>query len=450
MKKICIVGLGISGLSILDYFADKNAKIIAFDSNENIDKSKFEKYDKFENIDINIGKNPTGTEDVDIIYVSPGISLYTDYLVKFKNRNVPITGEVELAYEILKDAKYIGITGTNGKTTTTSMLGEIYKSYESNTYVAGNIGISLLNFTKTAKENSIFITELSSFQLESIIDFKPHIAVILNITPDHIERHKTMQEYKNAKFNITKNQTSEDFLVLNKDDSEIDLDLSKVKAQVVYFSQKEKIQNGVYYDSCQRAIINNLYGKNELVIKREDIHLLGNHNIENTLASVTVALLDGIPTELIKKSIAEFKSVKHRMQEIRTLNGVKYINDSKGTNVMSTVKALEAINSDIILIAGGYDKNVEFDELIKHFDNKVKKLVLFGTTKYQILDTAIKYGFKDIIVLENLSQAVKICNILAKEGDYVLLSPACASWDMYKSYEHRGDDFISLVNELKE
>lgn len=448
MKKICIMGLGISGKAVLDYFSDKECEILAFDNSDKIDMSFFEKYNDNPKIKIMLGSNPTGYENVQTVYVAPGIPLFEPCIEKFKSRGITVTGEIELAYEVAKKPKFIGITGTNGKTTTISMLGEIYKNYEKNSHVVGNIGISALEIAKDTPEGSTFVAELSSFQLESIINLKPHIAAIINITPDHLERHKTMQAYKAAKYNITKNQTADDFLVLNKDDSEIDIDLSKVRAKVVYFSQREKLSGGVYYDREKKAIISSLHGKEELIIKREDIHLLGDHNIENTLTAVAVALLDNIPTDIIRHFVSEFKSVKHRMQIIRTLNGVTYINDSKGTNVMSTVKALNAIDSNILLIAGGYDKKVEFDDLIRAFDGKVKKLLLFGATKYQIMDTAIKNGFKEIVMLENLSQAVKVARILADDGECVLLSPACASWDMYSSYEERGEEFIDLVSSL--
>lgn len=449
MNKVIVIGLGKSGIALLDYFMDRHEIVFAYDSNEKIDTSKFKKYENSNNIKLILGKNPNGKEEADIIYISPGISTDEDFVLEFSKRGIKITNEVELAYNISKEANFIGITGTNGKTTTTSMLGSIYKKYNENSYIVGNIGNAVLSNIKNAKEGSNFITELSSFQLETIMNFRPHIACILNITPDHLSRHKKLENYKNAKYNIVKNQTKDDFLVLNKDDKQIDIDLKKVKSKVVYFSMKEKIENGVYYDVNKKIIISSIGGQEKEILKQEDIHLLGKHNIENTLACVTMAILDFIPLDIIKEGVREFKAVKHRLQKVRVIKDVTYVNDSKGTNIDSTLKAIQSIDSKIILIAGGYDKMVEFDELIKGFDGKIKTLLLFGATKKLIRDTALKYDYKDIILLKNLKQCVKVAEIIAEKGDYVLLSPACASWDMYENFEERGNEFIELVKNIK-
>lgn len=449
MSKIIVVGLGRSGIALLDYYIDRHEMIYAYENNEKIDTSKFKKYENSNNINIILGKNPTGEEEADIVYISPGISTEEDFAVNFRRRGIILTNEVELAYKMANEPNFIGITGTNGKTTTTSMLGDIYKKYDENTYVVGNIGNAVLSSIKNSKSKANFITELSSFQLETIVDFKPHIAVILNISPDHLSRHKTMDNYKSAKYNIAKNQTKEDFLVLNKDDKNIDIDLSEVKSKVVYFSMREELENGVYYDKNKKLIISTIGGEYKEVVKQEDIHLLGRHNIENTLASVAVALLDNIPVDIIAEAIKEFKAVKHRLQKVRVVNDVTYVNDSKGTNIDSTLKAIEAIDGKIILIAGGYDKMIEFDELVKGFNGKVKTLILFGATKRLIRDSALQHGYKDIISLKTLKQCVEVSKIIAEKGDFVLLSPACASWDMYESFEERGDEFIELVKNIK-
>lgn len=449
MSKVLVLGLGKSGVAVLDYFFDRHETVYAYDTNEKMDTSKFKKYENSNNIQIILGKNPTGDEDVDIVYISPGITPHDDYVKKFIQRGIQVTGEIELAYNISESGNFIGITGTNGKTTTTSIIGDIYKKYDKNSYIVGNIGNVLLTGVRNSKPKSNFITELSSFQLETIKDFKPHIAVILNISKDHLERHKTIENYKNAKYNIAKNQTKDDFLVLNKDDENIDIDLSKIKSKVVYFSMKKQLSNGVYYDIDKKVVISTLSGEKEEIIKREDIHLLGNHNVENVLASIAVAILDNIPVDIIIEAIKEFKPVKHRLQKVRTVNGVIYVNDSKGTNPQSTIKAINALDGQIILIAGGYDKMIDFDDLVKELKGKVRRLILFGATKRQIRDTALEYGYKKFIVLDNLKQCVQVAQIVAKKGDYVLLSPACASWDMYENFEERGDEFIEIVKGLK-
>ena len=445
IKKIIVVGLGISGFAILDYYLGKEDTITAYDMSKKIDENKIKKYENT-NINLILGENPTGDEDVDMVLLSPVVDLSQDFVQKYIKRKIIVTGEIELAYKLSKNANFIGITGTNGKTTTTSMLGDIYKKKDENSYVVGNIGNVALTSVLKAKENANFITELSSFQLESIIDFRPHIALIINITPDHIERHKTFELYKKAKYNIAKNQTKEDFLVINKDD--VQIDIQGVKSNIIYFSQKEKLENGVYYDNENKVIVSTLFGKKQDIIKRQEINLLGNHNIENTLGAIAVALLDNIDINIIRDGIINFKAVKHRLQLVKVVDGVSYVNDSKGTNVDSTIRAIQAIENPIILIAGGYDKHVDFDEMIKTFDKRVKKLVLFGQTKKKIKNTALKYGFDEIEILDNLKQCVDYCKSIAKKGDTVLLSPACASWDMYSSYEVRGDEFIEIVNSL--
>ena len=445
-QNVIVVGLGISGLAIIDYFLNTNIKVTAFDMNKNIDKSKIEKY-KNTNVNIILGEQPTGDEEADTVYLSPIVDMSNEYVQKFKSRKIEVTGEIQLAYDCVKNAKFIGITGTNGKTTTTSMVGDIYKLYDKNSYVVGNIGNVALSSVLAADDNANFITELSSFQLESITDLRVHIGAILNITPDHLERHKTFEEYKKAKYRIAENQSLDDFLILNKDDKEIDI--KNIKSKVIYFSVKEKLEDGVYYDSDRHAIMSSLFGKNQEIVKRSDINLLGEHNVENTLAAVAIALSDNIPLEIIRQAIKNFVAVKHRLQLVRKIGDVSYVNDSKGTNVDSTVKALRAVNTPIILIAGGYDKHVDFDEVIKAFDGKVKALLLFGETKYKIRDTALKYDFDKIHIFENLKDCVQKAYELSQGNDTILLSPACASWDMYKSYEVRGEEFISLVNDLK-
>lgn len=445
-KNVVVVGLGISGLAILDYFLNTDTVVTAFDMNKNMDKSKIEKY-KNTNVSIRLGEQPTGDEDVDSVYLSPIVDMSNEFVQKFKKRNIEVTGEIQLAYDCSKKAKFIGITGTNGKTTTTSMVGDIYKLYDKNSFVVGNIGNVALEAVIKADENANFITELSSFQLESITTLRVHIGAILNITPDHIERHKTYEEYKKAKYRIAENQTSEDFLILNKDDEEIDI--RDVKSKIIYFSMKEKFKDGVYYDNDRQTIVSTLFGENQDIVKREDISLLGDHNVENTLAAVAISLCDNIPIEIIREGIKNFVAVKHRLQLVRKIGDVSFVNDSKGTNVDSTVKAIKAVNTPIILIAGGYDKHVDYDEVIKAFEGKVKSLLLFGETKYKIRDTAKKYNFESIYIFDNLKECVQKAYDLSQDNDTVLLSPACASWDMYKSFEVRGDEFISLVNGLK-
>lgn len=444
-SNIVVVGLGKSGFSVVDFFSKQDVKIKVFDSNSDHDEIKISKLKDMKNIELNLGKNPTGYEDADIVVMSPGIPLELDFVANFRSRGIEITGDIELAYRLGKGT-YIGITGTNGKTTTTTLVGEICKNFQENTYVVGNIGTPVLDKAVMADEHTFMVTELSSFQLESIYDFRPHISALLNITEDHLNRHKTMESYIAAKFRIFENQKEDDFLVLNYDDKRLRLNQDNIAPKIIFFSRKEKVDYGVYVDGDY--IVSNINGSESKILNLNLVKLLGNHNIENILAATAISILAGVDEKTIKDTIIDFNGVEHRLELVMDTGEVRYINDSKGTNPDSSIKALEAVPSPIILIAGGMDKKSDFTEFIDSFNGKVYHLILLGETKDIIENTAKLKGFDSITKVNSMEEAVKFAKTIARPKDTVLLSPACASWDMYSSYEERGWDFKNWVNTL--
>lgn len=444
-SNIVVVGLGKSGFSVVDFFSKQDVKIKVFDSNSDHDEIKISKLKDMKNIELNLGKNPTGYEDADIVVMSPGIPLELDFVANFRSRGIEITGDIELAYRLGKGT-YIGITGTNGKTTTTTLVGEICKNFQENTYVVGNIGTPVLDKAVMADEHTFMVTELSSFQLESIYDFRPHISALLNITEDHLNRHKTMESYIAAKFRIFENQKEDDFLVLNYDDKRLRLNQDNIDPKIIFFSRKEKVDYGVYADGDY--IVSNINGSESKIVNLNLVKLLGNHNIENILAATAISILAGVDEKTIKDTIIDFNGVEHRLELVMDTGEVRYINDSKGTNPDSSIKAIEAVPSPIILIAGGMDKKSDFTEFIDSFNGKVYHLILLGETKDIIENTAKLKGFDSITKVNSMEEAVKFAKTIARPKDTVLLSPACASWDMYSSYEERGWDFKNWVNTL--
>ena len=441
-ENIIIVGLGKSGFCVLNYFLNKDVNIQVFDAKSDYDPLTINELSKNENVIFNLGKNPTGEEQADLVVMSPGISLDLDFVKKFKKRNIEITGEIELAYRYGK-GKFIGITGTNGKTTTTTLVGKIFSAKFPDTKIVGNIGYPALEESVKADDNTFLITELSSYQLESINGFKTKISAILNITEDHLIRHKTMKAYSNAKFRIFENQEARDYLVLNYDDSMLRLNQEDVKPKIVYFSRKQILDEGVFVEN--EHIVACFNGEKEYIMNVNEISLLGSHNLENILASIAISLLCNINKDIIKKEIITFNGVEHRLEIVRTLKNVNFINDSKATNPDSSIKALEAMTTPVILIAGGMDKKSDYTSFIDSCIPKVKHLILLGETKDDIEEVAISKNLINITKVDNMKQAVEKAYSFANNGDTVLLSPACASWDMYRDFEHRGNDFKSCV-----
>ena len=448
-KKEVVVGTGVSGMGAVKLLSETSADITLYDGNDKADRDEIlKKIPDDCDLRLIIGEMPDEVvKETDLLVISPGVPIDSDIVKLFEKENVPVWGEIELAYNFEKGTVF-AITGTNGKTTTTTLVGEIMKKYNNQTFVVGNIGNSYTSEVLKTTKDSYTVAEISSFQLETIREFAPKGSAILNITPDHLNRHYTMENYAAVKESITKNQwkvREDDYCVLNYDDKVL-REFGKTIKNPVYFSRKEKPSKGAYLDG---RIIRYFDGKDDYeVMSVDDMHLFGNHNYENVMAAIAMTIEAGVPLNIIINVIKDFMGVEHRIEYVRDKNGVRYYNDSKGTNPDSSIKALEAMSRPTILIAGGYDKHSEFDEFIEAFDNKVKLMVLLGQTADKIEETAVRHGFTNIIKTDSLEKAVKICAENAVSGDVVLLSPACASWGMFKNYEERGKLFKEYVNSL--
>lgn len=447
-KCVVVVGSGVSGIGAVKLLNQVGAEAVLYDGNEKLDASEVEaRLPEGVKARVVIGGSPDNfVKGADLAVISPGVPVDSPVVLAFEEANVPVWGEIELAYNYEKGI-VAAITGTNGKTTTTTLVGEIVKAWGKETYVVGNIGNSYTGEVLKSSSESVTVAEISSFQLETVHEFAPKVSAILNITPDHLNRHYTMENYAAVKERIAARQNKSDFCVLNYDDEVLRRFGEETTATPVYFSRKEKVERGAYLEG---TMIKYTDGQECFdVIDVRDMLLFGAHNHENVMAAAAIAICLGVPVEIIADTIRNFKAVEHRIEYVRTLEGVEYYNDSKGTNPDSTIKAIEAMPKKTILIAGGYDKHSEFDEMVKTFGDTVIELVLLGVTKDKIADAARAQGFDNIRFVESLKEAVEVCRADAKAGQIVLLSPACASWDMFKSYEERGRLFKQYVNELE-
>ena len=445
-KKVLVFGSGISGIGAVKLLEDHGAEVILYDGNDKLDKVAMkEQLGDGVKAEIILGEFPEKLIDtLDIAVLSPGVPTDLPVVNAMRDKKVAVIGEVELAYAFGK-GDVLAITGTNGKTTTTTLLGEIMKAYKEHTYVVGNIGNPYTVAARQMEEDAVAVAEMSSFQLESIVTFRPKVSAILNFTPDHLNRHHTMEAYVNAKKNIAKNQTAEDYCILNYEDERTREFGEHIDAQVIYFSSRQKLEKGIYLDNG-----NMIYKNPEevLVCNVDELQLLGMHNYENYMAAVAMAAVYGVPMDIIRKVIRAFKGVEHRIEYVTEKNGVVYYNDSKGTNPDAAIKGIQAMNRRTVLLGGGYDKGSEFTEWINAFDGKVKKLILIGATKEKIAADAEKCGFHDYVFADTFEEAVLLAAKTAESGEAVLLSPAGASWGMFPNYEVRGDEFKRIVNSL--
>lgn len=446
-----VAGTGKSGISATKLLVNHGVKVYLFDENKDRDIEAIkEKTGDSELVQIELGElGEDALSSSQLMVISPGIPVDAPFTDVVRNAGIPIWSEIELAYHYGK-GKIAAITGTNGKTTTTALVGEIVKAHNAKTIVVGNIGIPYTELCDTTDDDSDTVAEISSFQLETVIDFHPNVSAILNLTPDHLNRHYTFENYGNVKFSITKNQTMDDVTVLNYDDEHTRAMGEKAKdhCHVVYFSRLEKPAGGVYVEDGDIILEDGDKKINVLAIK--DLKLMGAHNVENVLAAVGISYYMGVPVDVIRDVATSFKAVAHRIEYVDTVDGVAYYNDSKGTNPDAAIKGIQAMVAPTFLIGGGYDKGSEYDEWIEAFDGKVKWLVLIGQTAQKIADCAKRHGFNSIIFEENLQDAVAYCHENAVDGDAVLLSPACASWGQFDNYEQRGDMFKEYVRSYKE
>ena len=444
-KKALIIGAARSGLAAAAFLAQRGTEVVLTDTNEK-NRAKCEEELKDYDITYIWAEQPDIDEiKPDFLVMSPGVPLTIAPVKRARELNIPLTGEIELAYQNAK-APIVAITGTNGKTTTTTLVGEIFKAAGKETGVGGNIGTSLLSESERISASGVLVAEISSFQLETADKFKPKAAAILNLTPDHLDRHGDMAGYLAAKAKIFAAQDENDYLILNYDDEYLRPLAAQARGQVLFFSRKHILESGVYvHDDIVCASF-----KDETIeiCRAEEIMIKGAHNLENAMAAAALCLVMGIKVDIIAKVLKTFPGVEHRLEPVRTLNGVLYVNDSKGTNPDSTAKALEAYDRPLVLIAGGKGKGVSFLPLAELIKKRVKAVVLVGMAKYELKEALDQAGFSNYVLVDTFEQTVPAAQKIAQAGDIVLLSPACTSWDMFNSYEERGELFKKLVNAL--
>jgi len=446
-KRVLVFGTGISGIGAAELLGKVGACPVLYDGNVQVKKQEVQ------------AKLPEGTKAQIVIgeieealllkpelaVLSPGVPTDLPAVEKLREAGLPIWGEIELAYENSR-GDVLAITGTNGKTTTTSLVGEIMRYHQPSVYVVGNIGNPYTSVALDMKDETVSVAEVSSFQLETIDRFHPKVSAITNITPDHLDRHHTMEEYIRVKEQITRNQTGEDTCVLNYEDEVLRRFGETLPTKVIYFSSARKLDKGIYLD--QDVIWYSDGEKITEILPVKELKLLGLHNYENVMTAAAMTLAYGVPLEEIRHVLRNFKAVEHRIEYVDEKNGVVYYNDSKGTNPDAAIKGIQAMNRPTVLLGGGYDKNSSYEEWIRSFDGKVKTLVLVGQTKEKIARAARDCGFTKIRMADTFEEAFALCVECAEPGDAVLLSPACASWGMFPNYEVRGKVFKELVQKL--
>ncbi|NLI11824.1 MAG: UDP-N-acetylmuramoyl-L-alanine--D-glutamate ligase [Peptococcaceae bacterium] len=447
-KKVLVIGAGKSGLAVSRFLAGKKARAVLADAGSpSYPGGELEQL-KAAGVEVLLGGYPAVERGTfDLVVMSPGVPLAIEPVSQAQKQGIPVTGELELAYNFAK-APFIAITGTNGKTTTTTLIGEIFKNTGRDTLVGGNIGLPLVTEVERCGPDSIIVAEVSSFQMETVSAFKPKVAAILNITPDHLDRHGSMENYTGAKAMIFANQDSGDFTVLNYDDPVTAALGHKTGGQAVFFSRRQALPGGVFVRGGK--IIAELDQRPEIICGVEELGIPGAHNLENALAAVAVAKAMKVETPVLANTLRTFKGVSHRLEFVAEINGVRYVNDSKGTNPDASIKALEAYAEPIVLIAGGKNKGSNFAEFAEKIKAKARALVVLGQSADLIADAAKAKGFTNIQHAADFEEAVLLAHQAARPGEIVLLSPACASWDMFTSYEVRGDLFKKIVLGLKE
>lgn len=448
-KKVLVVGSGISGMGAVEALCHAGALPVLFDGNDKLSledvRSKLKPGMEAE---IVIGILPKETaESIELVVLSPGVPTDTEFVEQFRERGIRIWGEIELAYELGK-GRVIGITGTNGKTTTTTLVGEIMAAHFPDVDVVGNIGNPYTLTALDSTDETVTVAEISSFQLETVEKFKPDVSAILNITPDHLNRHHTMEAYVRAKEAIAMNQTKADVCVLNYDNCYTRSFGERCPARVVWFSSASKLEEGYWLKGDK--IVKSVSGREEELLDiHRDMRLVGMCNVENVMAAMAIAEEMGVPMDTILSVVKGFRAVEHRIEFVATKAGVDYYNDSKGTNPDAAIQGIRAMSRPTVLIGGGYDKQSEYDDWIESFDGKVKWLVLIGQTREKIAECAKRHGFDRIRFADTFDECLKLCTALAEKGDAVLLSPACASWGMFPDYEVRGRLFKEYVTGLE-
>lgn len=443
-KKICVIGAARSGLAVSKLLSLKGAIVFVSDSGEEESLKESVEYLKINQIAFEVGGHTEKVFDSSLIVISPGVPSNAQILVKALQKGIKIVSEIEVAAWFCS-TPIVAVTGSNGKTTTTTLIGEIFDRAGKENIVAGNIGTAFSEKVFSLKENSTAILEVSSFQLDHIDKFRPKVSVITNITPDHMDRYgNSMEKYSASKARIFINQHEDDILIYNYDDGIVSALASKAKCKLLPFSLKIQLTEGAFVRDNTLTIIYN--EKLSSIINTTDINIKGSHNIYNSMAAALAAKCMGINDQAITDTLKNFKGVEHRLEFVRELNGVKYINDSKATNVDSVWYAIDAVDSPIILLLGGRDKGNDYKKLFKIVHEKVKAIIAIGESADKVFNE-----FREIVEVkkaETMETAVQEAREISTAGDTVLLSPACASFDWFKNYEHRGKIFKEAVNKL--
>ncbi len=444
-KKAIVCGMARSGVSAALLLKELGADVTLQDIKE---REQLENIEYLENkgIKMYLGKNPDDIiEDMDFAVVSPGIPTGLPFFDIAKKAGVDVISEVELSY-IVTPCPIAAVTGTNGKTTTTALAGEIIKKKYPSCAVVGNIGVPYSGEVSRLTVSDYVVAEISSFQLETSCSFHPHISAVLNITPDHLDRHKTVENYTAIKEKIFANQNENDFLILNYNDCLTRKMAEKTKSKILFFSSNVKLDEGIYIENGN--IILKRGSSEKKLMNVEELKVLGVHNYENVMAAIAIGICAEVDMESIIDAVKNFSGVEHRIEFVRTYEGVDYYNDSKGTNCDAAIRGIMAMQKPCVLIGGGYDKGAKYDEWVEKFDEKVKHIILIGATADKIAKCCESHGFTDFTKAGSLKEAVELSRKIAHEGDCVLLSPACASWDSFKSYEERGELFKNIVNDF--
>lgn len=444
-QSFLILGASRSGKSVAEYLIKNNCKKCYIFEQSLIEKIQ-KNLEELSNIGVKVISNDQVDkvlDAIDVLVLSPGVPINHPIAVKAKELGKRIIGELEFAYSSFIPP-IIAVTGTNGKTTTVSLIEEIFKSSNKQAKLFGNVGVPFSEGLESVEKNEVYILEVSSFQLESTYAFCPHVSCVLNLTPDHLDRHYSMENYAFLKKKIFKNQRESEFVVLNYDDPLVRNFKDDTKAKIIWVSTKEKVEGAYLYDR-------KLYYNDQFIIDQDALAIKGEHNVYNALFSIVCACLFGIDVDSIRQALSGFKGVKNRLELVGEVDGVKYINDSKATNTGSTISAIETLITPTILILGGFDKKEDYTALFERIKTApIKHVVLTGDTRFKMVNTAGNIGFSDLTITSDFDFAVKISSMMASSGDVVLLSPACSSFDHFTSYEERGERFRKIVESLSE
>lgn len=444
---ILIIGAARSGVASAEYLLSIGKQIVISDMNTKLAED-VETQLGHASVSYVWGKQPdVAALQPELIVMSPGVPLSIPPVVKARELGIPVISEPELAFRY-SDVPFVAITGTNGKTTTTTLTAFLLEKEGRKVVAGGNIGLPLISQCPQMSANDIVVAEMSSFQLESVDSFCPKVAVVMNLTPDHLDRHKTMEAYAAAKANIFKNQGPEEYLLLNKDDAIVAAMAAGAKSHVYYFSQQEILDEGIWLEDGNLVYRLDKNGAPQVLIPAAEIGIVGSHNWQNAMAASLAALLMGQQPEIIAERLRAFKGVAHRMEPVATIDGVLYVNDSKGTNPDSTEKALGSYGErPIVLIAGGRNKGSDMAVLVPLMRAHCRGVVLVGEATGDFIDAFERTGYTDYVCADSFEDAVAKAREMAQSGDVVLLSPACASWDMFDNFEQRGDLFKELVKD---